>query len=52
VQIAGFSQVEADKLFGRPAADLLQGLHIKLRPPAVVRADFIARHNVLLGLIG
>jgi len=52
VHIAGFSEVEADKLFGRPAPDLLQGLDIKLRPPAVVRADFIARHRVLLALIG
>ena len=52
VQIAGFSEDEADKLFGRPALALLQGLQIKLRAPSVVRADFIARHKVLLGLIG
>ena len=51
VQIAGFSEAEADKLFGRPSADLLQGLDIKLRPPTVVRAEFIARHKDLLGLI-
>ncbi len=52
VQIAGFSNAEADKLFGHPDAALLQGLDIKLRPPTVVRAAFIARHKVLLGLIG
>jgi len=52
VHIAGFSEDEADKLFGRPALTLLQGLQIKLRAPSVVRADFIARHKVLLGLIG
>jgi len=52
VQIAGFSEAEADKFFGRPAIDLLQGLDIKLRPPAVVRAEFVARHSLLIGLIG
>lgn len=48
VHIAGFSQAEADKFFGRPATELLAGLQIKLRPPAVVRAEFIARHKALL----
>jgi len=48
VQIAGFSQPEADKLFGRPDAAVLAGLQIRLRPPAVVRADFMARHAALL----
>ena len=48
VQIAGFSAAEADRLFGRPDVSLLTGLAIKLRPPAVVRADFVARHAVLL----
>jgi hypothetical protein len=52
VHIAGFSQAEADKFFGRPAPELVQGLEIKLRPPAVVRAEFIARHKALLGLTG
>ncbi len=51
VQIAGFSDDEADKFFGRPADDVLRGLEIRLRPPAVVRADYIARHVVLLGLL-
>ena len=48
VQIAGFSEAEADRLFGRPDRQLLTGLAIKLRPPAVVRADFVARHSALL----
>ena len=51
VQIAGFSENEADKFFGRPDDSLIRGLEIKLRPPAVVRADYIARHTTLLGLI-
>lgn len=48
VQIAGFTEIEADKLFGRPETAVLRGLEIKLRPPAVVRADYVARHAVLL----
>lgn len=48
VQIAGFSEAEANKLFGRPAAGLMQGLEIKLRPPAVVRAAYVSRHGALL----
>lgn len=48
VQIAGFAETEADRLFGRPKDQLLRGLEIKLRPPAVVRAEFIARHQLLL----
>ena len=51
VQIAGFSENEADKFFGRPDESLIRGLEIKLRPPAVVRADYIARHTTLLSLI-
>lgn len=48
VAIAGFSQAEADKLFGRPNAPLVVGLDIQLRPPAIVRADFVRRHTELL----
>jgi uncharacterized protein len=46
--IAGFSEPEADRLFGRPAPALRAGLAIRLRPPAEVRADFVARHEALL----
>ena len=48
VQIAGFSETEANKLFGRPGDVLTKGLEIKLRPPAVVRADYVSRHAELL----
>ena len=48
VQIAGFTEAEADKLFGRPETALLRGLKIRLEPPATVRAAFIARHATLL----
>ena len=48
VQIAGFSEAEANRLFGRPGDTVLRGLEIRLRPPAVVRADFLRRHHELL----
>jgi uncharacterized protein len=48
VQIAGFTEREADKLFGRPDTALLRGLEIRLRPPAVVRTDYVVRHSELL----
>ena len=51
VQIAGFTEGEADRFFGRPGEAILKGLEIKLRPPAAVRADYIARHVVLLAEI-
>jgi 5'-deoxynucleotidase YfbR-like HD superfamily hydrolase len=51
VQIAGFSETEADQFFGRPEAKLLAQITLALRPPAEVRADFTARHNVLIARI-
>lgn len=47
-RIAGFSAVEADRIFGRPDAELIRGLEIRLRPPSEVRAEFTARHLELL----
>ncbi|WP_395542489.1 HD domain-containing protein [Neotabrizicola sp. sgz301269] len=47
-QIAGFSEAESDKLFGRPDTALMRGLAIQLRPPATVRAEFVSRHTQLL----
>ncbi len=47
-QIAGFTVEEADRLFGKPAPDLVNGLRIHLRPPLAVRRDFTARHNELM----
>ncbi|WP_417700155.1 HD domain-containing protein [Pseudophaeobacter sp.] len=48
VQIAGFSEAEANKLFGRPRTEVIAGLAIDLRPPLQVRQSFIARHAELL----
>jgi 5'-deoxynucleotidase YfbR-like HD superfamily hydrolase len=48
VQIAGFSEAEADKLFGRPDADAMHGLDIALRPPVEVRGDYLSRHRALM----
>jgi len=48
VQIAGFDEAEANKLFGKPDPGLKEGLSIALRPPVEVRADFTARHLDLL----
>ena len=47
-QIAGFSGSEADRFFGQPEPALMRGLAIRLRPPAEVRADYIARHVELM----
>ena len=47
-RIAGFSVDEADRLFGKPLAGVVDGLEIRLRPPAVVRADDVARVAILL----
>jgi 5'-deoxynucleotidase YfbR-like HD superfamily hydrolase len=48
VQIAGFSETEANKLFGRPKSEVIAGLAIDLRPPLQVRQAFVARHADLL----
>lgn len=47
VEIAGFDKTEADKLFGAPDPAVLRGLNIRLRPPADVRRDFLARFDQL-----
>jgi 5'-deoxynucleotidase YfbR-like HD superfamily hydrolase len=47
VELAGFSTSEADRFFGRPPAGIIGGLGPELRPPAQVRAAFIARHEAL-----
>ncbi len=48
VQIAGFSNAEADRLFGTQKQTLIQGISIILRPPIDARSDFTQRHNTLL----
>jgi hypothetical protein len=47
-QIAGFSEAEADRFFGRCDRALAAALTIRLRPPAEVRADYVSRHAELL----
>lgn len=47
-RIAGFSEAEADRFFGKPDPALCDGLRIRLRPPIEVRADFLDRHRHLL----
>jgi len=47
-QIAGFERHEADKFFGAPHHADIKDEKILLRAPAIVRADFTARHNQLL----
>lgn len=51
VQIAGFSESEARRLFPVPNADILKGLEIRLRPPAEAREAFLHRHAELTALI-
>ncbi|SEJ41220.1 metal dependent phosphohydrolase [Cribrihabitans marinus] len=47
-RIAGFSEVEATRFFGRPDRTLMEGLDIRLRPPVEVRAAFTDRHSALM----
>ncbi|MDE4192167.1 HD domain-containing protein [Phaeobacter gallaeciensis] len=48
VQIAGFSETEANKFFGRIDPQITSDLSIDLRPPVEVRRDFVSRHAELL----
>ncbi len=50
-QIAGFSEGEATKFFGRPDRAVMEGLRITLRPPVEVREAYMARHETLLSLL-
>ena len=50
-QIAGFTEAEANKFFGRHKPEHVDGLHITLRPPVEVRRDFTARHAALMGAL-
>ncbi|NDV02647.1 HD domain-containing protein [Pseudoroseicyclus tamaricis] len=49
--IAGFTEREATRLFGRLPEAQCQGLSIVLRPPLEARADYIARHAALLAAL-
>ena len=48
VQIAGFSETEATKFFGKPDMAVIDGLSIVLRTPVETRTTFTARHHELL----
>ena len=50
-QIAGFSEAESTKLFGKPDPALMEGLDIVLRAPISTRHAFTARHTELLDQI-
>lgn len=47
-QIAGFDENEADRFFGKPSPDLIEGLDIHLRTPVETRQSYIARFKELL----
>ncbi len=51
VQIAGFSEPEADRLFGRPAPALLAARAIRPRPPSMVRDAFVQRFDDLIAAV-
>lgn len=50
-RIAGFSETEANRFFGKPDAALIEGLDLRLRPPMAARNDYLARHAELLAQI-
>jgi len=52
VQIAGFTTHEANRFFGIPDPSVIDGILIRPRPPAEVRAAFTRRHAELLVKIG
>lgn len=48
IQIAGFTEAEADRFFGIPDREITGALDIRLRPPVEVRQAFTERHDSLL----
>ena len=50
-QIAGFTEAEASRFFGRPKPEVIEGLDIVLRPPVEARNEFTARHAALLAAL-
>lgn len=48
VQIAGFSESEAKRLFPMQNDAIMSVLHIQLRPPAQARAAFLERFHLLM----
>ncbi|WP_425051618.1 HD domain-containing protein [Psychromarinibacter sp. S121] len=52
VQLAGFSEAEATRFFGKAAAEQAEGLTLHLREPKIVRKAFTDRHAELMGAMG
>ena len=50
-RIAGFSEAEANRFFGKPDPTVIDGLDLRLRPPIKARNDYLARHAELLAQI-
>lgn len=50
-QIAGFSEAEASKFFGKPDMSIIKDLRIVLRPPAQTRQAFTDRHHTLIAAL-
>ncbi|MDR9392835.1 hypothetical protein [Roseovarius sp. SYSU LYC5161] len=50
-RLAGFSEAEANRFFGRPDPALIVGLDLHLRPPLETRRAYIDRHGALLAEI-
>ena len=48
MEIAGFSKHEADKFFGKFDQSYLSQFSIEIRPPAIVRKDYISKCSNLL----
>lgn len=51
-QLAGFTEEEANKFFGKPSEDVMDGLDLILRSPSETREAYLARHSALLGAMG
>lgn len=52
ISIAGFTESEANRFFGKPDKALMCDLDIDLRAPTEARADYTARHHALLKEMG
>ncbi|WP_204112618.1 HD domain-containing protein [Shimia biformata] len=50
-QIAGFSEIEANKFFGKPKPEVIDGLTIDLRPPLETRHAFTSRFDALMAAL-
>jgi 5'-deoxynucleotidase YfbR-like HD superfamily hydrolase len=47
-RIAGFTEDEANKFFGRPTEEVIAGLELLLRSPMDTRTAYLERHSALL----